>query len=221
MSTRYVFCIVRTLVSGSDKKLNAVHKLQDQISITVASPEKAQLLLPSYQTKSLDKTREPLIELFETESKDEMFGNEADVNPISHVIGAAGGWGGLPRNRATYESYTVENNDGETEYSIVVPANVPVDGFWSITVYNEVGFFFHRVECSNKNQFNTVRESDGSTIIHFSNDERRKNNINIKKGWNYTIRMYDPQPPILSRKWKFPKATPVFDSSLWLQPLLG
>ena len=69
------------------------------------------------------------------------------------------------------------------------------------------------------NQFNTVPESDGSTIIHFSNDKRRKNNINIKKGWNYTVRMYDPQPSILSRKWKFPKATPVFDSSLW--PLLG
>ena len=216
MSTRYVFCIVRTLVSESDKKLDAVHKLQDQIRITVTAPEKAQLNLPSYQTKSLDTTREPLIQLFQTESKDEMFGVEADVNPISHVIGAAGGWGGLPRNRATYESHTVENNDGETEYYIVVPANVPVNGFWSITVYNEVGFFFHRIECSNKNQFNTVREADGSTIIHFSNDKKRKNNINIKKGWNYTVRMYDPQPPILSRKWKFPKATPFVNAGLRL-----
>ena len=216
MSTRYVFCIVRTLVSESDKKLDAVHKLQDQIRITVTAPEKAQLNLPSYQTKSLDTTREPLIQLFQTESKDEMFGVEADVNPISHVIGAAGGWGGLPRNRATYESHTVENNDGETEYYIVVPANVPVNGFWSITVYNEVGLFFHRIECSNKNQFNTVREADGSTIIHFSNDKKRKNNINIKKGWNYTVRMYDPRPPILSRKWKFPKATPFVNAGLRL-----
>ena len=216
MSTRYVFCIVRTLVSESDKKLDAVHKLQDQIRITVTAPEKAQLNLPSYQTKSLDTTREPLIQLFQTESKDEMFGVEADVNPISHVIGAAGGWGGLPRNRATYESHTVENNDGETEYYIVVPANVPVNGFWSITVYNEVGLFFHRIECSNKNQFNTVREADGSTIIHFSNDKKRKNNINIKKGWNYTVRMYDPRPPILSRKWKFPKAMPFVNAGLRL-----
>ena len=170
----------------------------------------AHLTLPTYNKESLDEVRASLMGLFEMQDSDKMFGLETEVDPISHVIGAAGGWGGMPKNLATYESHTVENNDGEQDYYIVVPADVPVDGFWSITVYDEKGYFFHRVDSSNKNQFNSVAESDGSTIINFSNDSSKRNYINIKRGWNYTLRMYEPELSILSGKWKFPEARPVY-----------
>ena len=216
MSTRYVFCIIRTLVTDyqSESELDQVHKLQDQIKITVSAPEMAQLTLPTYHKESLDTVRASLMELFELQNPDKMFGKETEVDPISHVIGAAGGWGGLPKNLATYESHTVDNNDGEQDYYIVVPPEVPVDGFWSITVYDEQGYFFHRVDSSNKNQFNAVAESDGSTIINFSNDTTKRNYINIKRGWNYTLRMYEPQMSILSGKWKFPEARPVYKTMI-------
>jgi hypothetical protein len=36
---------------------------------------------------------------------------------------------------------TPARNDGKTIYRLTVPANVPVDGFWSISVYNAQGYF--------------------------------------------------------------------------------
>jgi hypothetical protein len=41
--------------------------------------------------------------------------------------------------------------------------------------------------------------------MKFSNDNSKINNLNIKKGWNYTIRMYEPRKEILEGTWKFPK----------------
>ena len=34
-------------------------------------------------------------------------------------------------------------------------------------------------------------------------------NLPIAKGWNYAIRMYEPEEAILSGSWTFPKIVPV------------
>ena len=211
MSTRYLFCIVRTLVTDyqSESELDHVHRLQDQITIRVDDPTSASLSLISYDKKSLDQTRASLLELMDNQDSAKMFGPEHEVDPISHVIGAAGGWGGLPQTLATYETRTVDVNDGTRDYYIHVPASVPADGFWSITVYDENGYFFHRVDSSNKNQFNTIKEDDGSVIINFTNDTTKRNMINIRSGWTYTVRLYEPQLSIISGKWHFPEAIPI------------
>ena len=198
----------------SESEMEEVHKLQDQLQITADQPDLASLNLAIYDKESLDETRESLLALMDNQDSTKMFGRLEDVDPISHVIGAAGGWGGLPNNLAHYETYTADDNDGIQEYYIHLPAEVPVGGFWSITVYDENGYFFHRVETSNKNQFNAVKESDASTIINFTNDTNKKNFINIKEGWTYTVRMYEPELPVLSGKWKFPAAKPIYKSKI-------
>jgi hypothetical protein len=69
-----------------------------------------------------------------------MFGRPDDVDPIRHLIGTATAWGGNPESEATYLNVTPEHNDGTTAYTLTVK-DVPVDGFWSISVYNAEGYF--------------------------------------------------------------------------------
>src|SRR6185295_12950362 len=68
------------------------------------------------------------------------FGAKGQVDPVRHLIATAAGWGGNPDKDATYLSITPAKNDGATVYKLNVK-NVPVDAFWSISVYNEKGYF--------------------------------------------------------------------------------
>jgi hypothetical protein len=45
-----------------------------------------------------------------------------------------------PRKDATYLNVTPDNNDGKAVFKLNV-RDVPVEGFWSITVYNAKGYF--------------------------------------------------------------------------------
>ena len=53
---------------------------------------------------------------------------------MQRLISAATTWG------AIYLNYTPAKNDGKTIYKLHV-AKVPVDGFWSISLYNAKGYF--------------------------------------------------------------------------------
>ena len=54
-----------------------------------------------------------------------------------HLLGTAAGWGGLPEQEAYYESREPGLPVGR--YTITAK-DVPVDAFWSITVYGADGF---------------------------------------------------------------------------------
>ncbi|MBL4558391.1 MAG: DUF1214 domain-containing protein [Rhodobacteraceae bacterium] len=63
-----------------------------------------------------------------------------------------------------------EQNDGETAYKLTVK-DVPVDAFWSVTLYDEQGWM--PVNEFNAYSFNSVtaeRAEDGSATIHFGGD---------------------------------------------------
>jgi hypothetical protein len=40
-------------------------------------------------------------------------------------------------------------------------------------------------------------------------DDGRVNCLPIMDGWNYTVRLYRPQPEILDGSWAFPSVEPV------------
>ena len=69
-----------------------------------------------------------------------MFGPKGEVDPVRHLIGSAIAWGGNPEKDALYLNVTPAHNDGKTVYRLTVK-DVPVDGFWSISVYNDEGHF--------------------------------------------------------------------------------
>ena len=69
-----------------------------------------------------------------------MFGPRGKVDPVRRLIGSAVAWGGNPEDEALYLNVTPAHNDGKTIYKLNVK-DVPVDGFWSISVYDDKGHF--------------------------------------------------------------------------------
>ncbi len=132
------------------------------------------------------------------------------MDPLDHLVGAIAGWGGQPSRTAVGVIDSVETNDGETPYMVTV-RDVPVDAFWSITVYDAAGYLApNDLGRNSYNQTSATPNADGSYTIHFGGcDDERINCIPITPGWNYTIRLYQPRAEILDGSWKFPEITPI------------
>src|SRR5258705_8230743 len=83
------------------------------------------------------------------------------------MIGTAVGWGGNPRSAAIYDSGFPKANEGKTVYTITVKA-VPVDGFWSISLYNAKGYFEKNdLGAYSVNNLTAKPNGDGSFTIQF------------------------------------------------------
>jgi hypothetical protein len=139
-----------------------------------------------------------------------MFGSRAQVDPIRHLIGTAMHWGGNPEEEATYLNVTPPMNDGTTVHRLTV-RDVPVDGFWSISVYDADGYFEPSTRHAySVNSLTATRGHDGSVTVQFGGcDSHSPNCLAIMPGWNYMVRLYSPRAEILNGSWVFPQATPV------------
>ena len=58
------------------------------------------------------------------------------------------------------------------------------------------------------NNFSARPNESGSYTIRFGGDSNSENYLPITEGWNYAIRMYQPQEAILGGSWVFPAITP-------------
>ena len=60
------------------------------------------------------------------------------------------------------------------------------------------------------NNLTAKKGVDGSVAIQFGGcDGEIPNCLPIMKDWNYTVRLFRPQPEILDCTWIFPEAQPV------------
>lgn len=210
IGTRYVAVAVRTLVDPIDPAdLSAVHSLQDAIGVEQSAV--GSLEIPDWDPLSQQTVRDALVTLATTlpETK-RMFGTKADTDPVRHLIGSANAWGGNPERDALYLTVVPPQNDGNTVHRLTV-GEVPVDGFWSVTVYNKDGYLAKNPQ--DAYSFNNVtarKDSDGSTTIQFGGcDGSAPNCLPVTPGWNYTVRLYRPQQEVLDGSWTFPEAQPV------------
>jgi hypothetical protein len=211
VGTRYVCLAIRTFVdpsSSADEK--EVHALQDAIKVKQAA--KGKFEVPDWDQESLKKVRAALLTLVEANGgldSSRMFGRKAEVDPVQHLLGTAAGWGGNPRCAALYAGASPKMNDGKTAYRMAMK-DVPVDGFWSVSVYNQDGFFDKNAKNAyTVNNVTAKPDSDGSVTIRFGGDENAPNYLPIKPGWNYLLRLYRPRPEILDGAWKLPEPEPV------------
>ena len=208
LGSAHVVLAARTLVDPQDPDdLAAVASLQDQLLLDVAAGRT--FVPPDYDTASLDRTRRALLALAaDMTSFESSFGRRQDVDPVHHVIGSAAGWGGLPDAEATYVGFSPGLPVGEHE--LTVGADVPVDGFWSISVYNAEGYFEPNERGAySVNSITAARNDDGSVTVLFGGDgDPARNSLPITDGWNYLVRLYRPRPEVLSGEWSFPLLAP-------------
>jgi len=207
IGSKYVFIILRTFVDPNDKSdLAKAHAVQDEVKISQKSI--GTFKVPAWDKESLETKRKELVEIANLLPNSKgMFGKKETLNPVIHLMGTAYGWGGLPEADASYDIASVEKNDGKTVHSLTVK-DVPVDGFWSATVYNKDGYFdINDRGIYSINSKTAKPDADGSETVQFGECKGATNCLEIMDGWNYAIRMYQPQKSILDGSWVFPKPT--------------
>jgi hypothetical protein len=211
IGTRYAIAVVRFLVDFSNKDdVRQVHALQDAMKLNQERPGTFEI--PHWDEASLKKIKAELLQLGTTVADTRrMFGaDEHQVDPVKHLIGSAMLWGGNPEKDALYLPITPARNDGTDVYKLTV-GDVPVDGFWSLTVYNSEGYLQPNPDnVYSVNSTTAKKAPDGSVTIQFGGcDGKIPNCLPITQGWNYTVRLFLPRREILDGTWKFPEAQPV------------
>jgi hypothetical protein len=211
IGTRYVLAAFRTLADPqSQADLKAVHALQDAVKVEQPGGPGA-FETPIWDQAGLKKVRDALMVLNTTlPDLRRAFGGKGEVDPVRHLIGTASAWGGNPDKDAIYLNVTPSRNDGKTAYRLTVK-DVPVDAFWSITVYNAEGYIQkNEHNAYSLNGITAKKRKDGSVTVQFGGyDGKTPNCLPITPGWNYLVRLYRPRKEILSGTWRFPEAVPL------------
>jgi hypothetical protein len=208
VGTRYVLVGIRTLVDPNDPDdLKQVHALQDAIQVSQpGGPGKFEI--PNWDKISQKKVRDALLVLATTVTDTRRaFGTKEEVDPVQYLIGAASAWGANAPRDAIYLNVVPTKNDGATLYKLDVK-DVPVDGFWSISLYNAEGYYERNPYGAYTLNNITAKKNQGESVsIQFGGcDGKIPNCLPTMKGWNYMVRLYRPRPEILNGTWKFPEA---------------
>jgi hypothetical protein len=214
ITTRYFLAAVRTLVNPADlQDVKAVHALQELIKVDQGGPGRFEV--PNWDQTSRKKLHDALLVLGTTiPDLKRMFGGRDEVDPVRHLVGTAMAWGGNPERDAVYLNITPTQNDGKTVHRLTVE-DVPVDAFWSISVYNAQGYFEKNSNNAyTLNNLTAEKNQDGSVTVQFGGcDGKSPNCLPITSGWNYIVRLYRPRAEILNGTWEFPEAQPVPETS--------
>ena len=211
VGTRYMVFVIRVLMDPNDPKdMERAHKLQDGVKVTQA--DKGDMSgLKDWDKKSMLAMRKAYNALGSVAtSSANFFGVKCDRSLLDASMGVAVGWGGMQRDDALYLPAQVEKNDGKTAYTITVPKEVPVDGFWSVTVYNQERFMVpNEYNSYSLNSLTAKKNADGTATLHLGGDSKAENFLYIPKDWLYIVRFYQPKKEILDGSWTFPKAVEV------------
>ncbi|HSR33933.1 MAG TPA: DUF1214 domain-containing protein [Anaerolineae bacterium] len=209
VGTRYAILTVRTFADPNDRQdLQEAYRLQDAVAVEQADIGKFEV--PDWQKDEVERMRDT-INVVASVAMDTsgMFGQKEELDPVYWMLGAALGWGGLPAEDSTYVNVFPEKNDGQTAYTLTVK-DVPVDAFWSVTLYDDKGWMpVNKYDAYSFNNVTAKKNEDGSITIHFGGDPKQPNFLPIVPGWNYIVRMYRPREEVLNGTWVFPNPEPV------------
>jgi hypothetical protein len=207
LDTPYVLLAARVLADPADPddvaRANAV---QDGFGLTAASSQPFEM--PDFDEASFTATRQALLAEAAKgfAGTHGMFGSKEETDPDVHRIGTAVGWGGLPEREAFYVGADPGLPVGAYQLTF---EDVPVDAFWSITVYNRDGFLEENdLGVYSINSLTGAPNDDGSITVHLGGDRDQPNCIPLPEGWNYTIRLYRPRAEVLDGSWTVPAIQP-------------
>lgn len=201
--TPFVALAARVFVDPDDHDdVATVNELQDAMTLTAGSSEPYEH--PEYDEASLTETRDALLVLARgLPDTRRMFGARDDVDQVRHLIGTASAWGDLPENEAFYFIHYDPQEVGHYQMKL---RHVPVDAFWSFTVYNRDGYFESNPSGTySVNSVTAQLEPDGSVVVDLApTDDGYRNHVYVMDGWNYALRLYRPRPEVLDGPWIAP-----------------
>jgi len=209
IGTRYAVALVCTLVDVSDPEdVAAAHAAQD--SILVAQTEPGAFEITDWDKTSLDEVRAALkalaVNMPDTVGR---FGDTDQIDPLNHLIGTAVGWGGNPPEAAVYVPVTPPVSDVETAYTITL-WDVPVEGFWSVSVYNAEGYFEpNEAAAYVVNDRTAAKNPGGSVTLRFGGDPDAADSPHTPPGWLVFVRFYQPRGEIQDGSRPIPALEPV------------
>jgi len=134
-----------------------------------------------------------------------------EVDPVRHLIVTATGWGLNPDKDAIYLNITPGKNDGKTVYKLDVK-DVPVDGSWSITLYNAEGYLVKNDR--DAYSFNNITAKKKRRWLGYDSVSavlRRQKLLTVCRSClvgTIPSVLYRPRKEILDGTWKFSDAQP-------------
>ena len=210
VETRYAGVAIRTFVDPDNPNdVKQVRKLQDKVRVEQLSAGSFEI--PNWDRQSFEEVNNALKTVAVTvDNFSGVYGDVGEVNPVKFFLGTTSGWTGVPQpSEALFLRKIPAQNDGTTPYTLTVK-NVPVDGFWSVSVYNrDLYFQKNKYNAYSVNNVTAERNTDGSATIHFGGAPDQPNFLYTPEGWHYVVRLYKPREPILNGSYQFPEAQPV------------
>jgi hypothetical protein len=203
VGTRYVLLTIRTFADPNDEQdMKKAHRLQEAVVVNRRILESSKCPIGRRTRWSRCGTRSmwspPRSRILQNVRQERGAGpGLLDAGRCSRLGRIAGGG-------SHYMNVFPEKNDGKTPYTLTAK-DVPVDAFWSVTLYDDKGWM--PVNEYNAYSFNNVtakKAKDGSITIHFGGDPKADNFLPIVPGWNYIVRLYRPKKEILDGSWTFP-----------------
>lgn len=203
--SKYIMILLRTQVNMKDPiDLAIVSKLQDQLKVTQKNRGS---YTASHQWDMSDilamRKKYQELAILKGIKSEMMFGKKGEVSLENHNCGTASGWGGLTKERAVYPNYIPTNTNPAT----LTLKDVPVNAFWSVTIYDQDGY--PQGNIYNINSAFAKTNNDESVTIHFGGDEHADNYMDIFEGWNFTLRLYEPTEEYFNGNWTKPLLIPL------------
>ncbi len=211
IGSRYALVVVRISVDAANPKdFDAVHALQNAIHVGQPGGPGA-FSVPNWDASTQVDVRSGLLALAETLPDERgLTGARGAGDPVRRLIGAASAWGGLPDKDALFINVVPERNDGKTVYRLSLK-DAPVDGFWSVSVYDGDGrFAINPQKAYDVNSMTATSGPDGAVVIQFGGcDGHVANCLPTPPDWSYMLRLYQPRSEALSGVWTPPAAAPL------------
>jgi hypothetical protein len=208
IGTRYTIVLIRTFVDPNDPDdVETVHGLQDEIAVSQDSVGTFEI--PDWNRQSHDELFAALVTGAKTmDDFNGAYGDVGEVNPVKYLLASVTPFG-FPESETIFLSRILARNDGETPYTLTIQ-DVPVDAFWSVTVYNRDGFLEeNEYDAYTINNVTAEQADDDSITIHFGGDPDQPNFLYTPEEWFYVVRLYGPREEILDGSYQFPEAEPV------------
>lgn len=206
VGTRYAFAALRVFADPDDPKdLAAANALQDAVIVEQPGGPGA-FQIPNWDAAQQAEARAGLLALAQTLSDAKgMFGPKGKVDPVRHLIGSASAWGSLPIEDLLIVEAQPAHDDGRTIYRLELK-DAPEDGFWSVSVYNDRGFFEPNPEKAYSLASVQAKPGpDGTVAVQFGGcGSGALNCLPTPPGWSCILRLYRPREEALEGKWAVP-----------------